>query len=149
MWYNIKRRAKEKNRKKQKNKERGWKKFRLFSFAIVICRIICICRGEHCSPVIPNILIGRPMVAPTNRIFQNINCIAAGSAANSNLPANKINLRRNNPLRFTFLVSQNKTDKSAAALVDNSLQGFLQFHSRLNRHFVKLVVKSLVDKFME
>lgn len=39
--------------------------------------------------------------------------------------------------------------KSVTALIDNSLQRFLKFHTCIGGHMIKLVAKSLVDKLVK
>lgn len=39
--------------------------------------------------------------------------------------------------------------KSVTALIDNSLQRFLKFHTGIGGHMIKLVAKSLVDKLVK
>ena len=46
-------------------------------------------------------------------------------------------------------MSEDNADKSAAAVVYDTLDSFLELHARVRRHSVELVVESLVHKFME
>ena len=39
--------------------------------------------------------------------------------------------------------------KSVTALIDNSLQRFLKFHTGIGGHMIKLVAKALVDKLVK
>lgn len=50
---------------------------------------------------------------------------------------------------LNHFILKNNTDQPAAALVDNPLDGLLQFETRISGHAVELVVQPLVHQLMQ